>query len=157
MKKIKYILNKFLEMLTALAFIAMVLLVFYQVLTRYLLHNPSYWSEEIVSFIFVWMSLLGASLVLSERNHMNIPVIIEKFSIKNQKYFKIFAEIIAIIFSAMVLIYGGIYLTKLSMAQSISSFKIPLGYFYLIIPICGILNILFSIINIEEIVEESRG
>lgn len=57
----------------------------------------------------------------------------------------------------MVLIYGGIYLTKLSMAQSISSSKIPFSYFYLIIPICGILNIPFSIINIEEIVEESRG
>lgn len=50
-------------------------------------------------------------------------------------------EIIAIIFSAMVLIYGGIHLTKLSMAQSISSFKMPLGYFYIVIPICGVLNI----------------
>lgn len=40
--------------------------------------NPSTWSEELVSYLFAWMSLLGASLITSERGHMNIPVVVER-------------------------------------------------------------------------------
>ena len=40
-----------------------------------LLKNPSSWSEELVSYMFGWMALFGASLVTGERGHMNIPLL----------------------------------------------------------------------------------
>lgn len=55
--------TRILNGLAGISFLAMVLLTCWQVLTRYVLQNPSTWSEELVGYLFAWMSLLGASLV----------------------------------------------------------------------------------------------
>ena len=81
MKALRNILNKILNALAGISFIAMVVLTCWQVFTRYVLQNPSSWSEELVSYLFAWASLLGASLVTGERGHMNIPIIVERMGI----------------------------------------------------------------------------
>ena len=49
MKALRNILNKILNALAGISFIAMVVLTCWQVFTRYVLQNPSSWSEELVS------------------------------------------------------------------------------------------------------------
>ena len=78
MKTLRNVLTKLLNVLAGVSFIAMVVLTCWQVFTRYVLQNPSSWSEELVSYLFAWASLLGASLVTGERGHMNIPILVEK-------------------------------------------------------------------------------
>ena len=80
MNKLRGILTQLLNVLAGGSFLVMVVLTCWQVLTRYVLNNPSSWSEELVSYMFAWMSLLGASLVTAERGHMNIPILVEKCS-----------------------------------------------------------------------------
>ena len=75
MKTLRNVLNKILNVLAGVSLLAMVVLTCWQVFTRYILQNPSSWSEELVSYLFAWASLFGASLVTSERGHMNIPII----------------------------------------------------------------------------------
>ena len=70
MNKLREILTQLLNVLAGVSFLVMVVLTCWQVLTRYILNNPSSWSEELVSYMFAWMSLLGASLVTAERGHM---------------------------------------------------------------------------------------
>ena len=92
--------TRILNGLAGISFLAMVLLTCWQVLTRYVLQNPSTWSEELVGYLFAWMSLLGASLVTCERGHMNIPIIVERFSAPVQKLLNCLGEVIAFLFSA---------------------------------------------------------
>lgn len=101
MKALRNILNKILNALAGISFIAMVVLTCWQVFTRYVLQNPSSWSEELVSYLFAWASLLGASLVTGERGHMNIPIIVERMGKGAQKVFAIFGELIAFAFCAV--------------------------------------------------------
>ena len=121
MKALRNILNKILNALAGISFIAMVVLTCWQVFTRYVLQNPSSWSEELVSYLFAWASLLGASLVTGERGHMNIPIIVERMGKGAQKVFAIFGELIAFAFCAVILVYGGIQITNLAMGQMTSS------------------------------------
>ena len=107
MKALRNILNKILNVLAGVSLLAMVALTCWQVFTRYILQNPSSWSEELVSYLFAWASLLGASLITGERGHMNIPVIVDRMSEKLQKFFGIVGELIAFAFSAIILVYGG--------------------------------------------------
>ena len=65
MKQLRNALTHLLNGLAGVSFLAMVVLTCWQVVTRYLLQNPSSWSEELVSYLFAWMALLGASLVTS--------------------------------------------------------------------------------------------
>jgi len=152
MDTIRNVLNKFLNFLGAVSFVAMVLLTCWQVFTRYILKNPSPWSEELVSYLFAWATLIGACIVTGERGHMNIPIVIDKMGENNKKYFHIIGEIIAFLFSAVILVYGGIQITTLAMGQLTSSLGVAIGIFYIILPLCGLINMIYSILNIIDII-----
>lgn len=145
--KIKTVLTKALNGVAGMSFIVMVALTCWQVFTRYVLKNPSTWSEELVSYLFAWMSLMGASIVTSENGHMNIPVLVDRLNPQMRSYMRILHELIALLFSLAILVYGG----WLAMGQMTSSLGVPVGIFYFVIPLCGVLNIIYTIINIAEI------
>lgn len=113
--------------------------------------NPSSWSEELVSYLFAWMALLGASIVVGERGHMNIPILVDRMGIKAKKFFAVFAEVVALLFSAVILVYGGMQITTLAMGQMTSSLGVAIGVFYIVLPLSGVINIVYTIMNIIEI------
>ena len=151
MKQFRTVLNRLLSILAGVRFIAMVVLTCWQVFTRYFLKNPSSWSEELVSYLFAWASLFGASLITSERGHMNIPILVEKASPTVRKYLAIFGELVAFAFSAIILLYGGIEISKLAMGQMTSSLGVAVGVFYIALPVCGVLNMLYTVLNIIDL------
>lgn len=151
MSQLRNILNRILNVLAGVSFLAMVILTCWQVLTRYVLKNPSSWSEELVSYLFAWMALLGASLVVGERGHMNIPILVDKMNAGTKKILAIFAEIVACLFASVILVYGGMQITSLAMGQMTSSLGVPIGIFYIVLPLSGVLNIVYTILNIVDI------
>ncbi len=152
MKALRKGLNNVLNVLAGASFLAMVVITTWQVITRYILDNPSSWSEELVSYLFAWASLLGACLVTGERGHMNIPILVEKFSQSGQKGFAIAGELIAFLFSVIILLYGGAQITQLAMGQQTSSLGVAVGVFYFVLPLAGVLNGLYALLNIADIV-----
>lgn len=151
MKSLRNALTKLLHVLAGVSFIAMVALTCWQVFTRYVLQNPSSWSEELVSYLFAWASLLGASLVTGERGHMNIPILVEKLSPSMQRTLGIFGELVAFAFSLIILVYGGVQITQLAMGQMTSSLGVAVGVFYVVMPLCGVLNMIYTVLNIVDI------
>jgi TRAP-type C4-dicarboxylate transport system permease small subunit len=47
-------------------FIALLVLVVFQVVTRYVLHNAPVWTEEVARYCMVWGGLLGATVAFKE-------------------------------------------------------------------------------------------
>ena len=151
MSRIRDYLNRGLYVLAGGSFVLMTLLTCWQVFTRYILGRPSSWSEELVSYLFAWMALFGASLVVGERGHMNIPLLVEKSTPNVRKGLSILAEVIAALFAGIILVFGGIQITDLAMAQMTSALGVPVGVFYTVLPLSGILNIVYCILNIVQI------
>ena len=120
MKSLRNVLNTILRVLAGASFLVMVVLTCWQVFTRYLLGSPSTWSEELVSYMFAWASLLGASLVTGERGHMNIPIVVDRMGPGAKKAFGILGEVIAFLFSLIILVYGGVKISSLAMGQKYS-------------------------------------
>jgi TRAP-type C4-dicarboxylate transport system permease small subunit len=157
MSQLRSLLDKILNVLAGTSFLAMVILTCWQVFTRYILGNPSSWSEELVAYLFAWSSLFGAALVTGERGHMNIPILVEKMGLKVQKALAIFAELIALAFAVIILIFGGVQIVSLAMGQMTSSLGVPIGVFYVVMPVCGVLIAIYTIINIIEIANGSMS
>lgn len=155
MKQIRNILTSVLNVLAGGSFIAMVLLTCWQVFTRYVLDNPSTWSEELVGYLFAWMSLFGACLVTGERGHMNIPLLVDKANPSIRKLLSIFAEIIACLFALVILVFGGVQISSLAMGQMTSSLGVPVGLFYIVMPICGVVIALYTVLNIIGIASDT--
>ena len=110
-----------------------------------------------ISFLAMVASLMGAAIVTSERGHMNIPILVERCSKSGQKVLNCLCELIAFIFSAVILVYGGIQISTLAMGQMTSSLGIPIGIFYIVLPLCGILNMIYTVMNIVEIVKGTEA
>lgn len=158
MNALRKALNKILNVLAGGSLIAITVLTCWQVFTRYVLKNPSPWSEELVSYLFAWTSLLGASLVTGERGHMNIPVVVERMGEVTQKAHNVFAELIAFAFSIIILLYGGIEISKLAMGQMTSSLgSVAVGVFYVVMPVCGVINAIYAVLNIADIVKKKEA
>lgn len=156
MNTLRTVLARLLNILAGASFLVMVALTCWQVFTRYILGKPSSWSEELVSYMFAWMSLLGASIVTSERGHMNIPILVDHAGPGAQKLLHCLGEIIAFLFSLVILVFGGVQIAKLAMGQMTSSLGVPIGVFYVVLPLCGVLNMLFTLLNIIEILSEKK-
>ena len=151
MKALRNILNMILNILAGGSFLVMTILTCWQVFTRYILSAPSTWSEELVGYLFAWMSLFGACLVTGERGHMNIPLLIDSAAPGLKKTLLCLGEVIAFLFSMIILVYGGMQITSLAMGQMTSSLGVAVGVFYIAMPICGVVNMLYTILNIVEI------
>ena len=156
MTALRNALNRILHVLAGVSFLVMVVLTCWQVFTRYILGSPSTWSEELVSYMFAWASLLGASLVTGERGHMNIPIIVDRMNPILKKAFSVLGEGIAFLFSAVILVYGGVQISSLAMGQMTSSLGVAVGLFYVVLPLCGVLNMIYTALNILDICLEKK-
>lgn len=152
LKTIRDILNKVLGGMNVFLFAFMVVIGTYQILVRYLFNSPSTVSEELLTYSFSWMALLAAAYVFGKREHMRMGFLADKLQEGAKKILDIIIEGIIFIFAVIVMLYGGIQIVSLTMIQKTASLGISMGYIYLIIPICGVLIMIYSILNIIDIV-----
>ena len=153
MEKLRTTLDRVLELLAGLSMAVMVILTTYQVIVRYIFSAPSTWSEELVGYIFGWSTLFGATIVSGERGHMNIPILVDRMNPPLRKAFHILWEVVAFVFSAAILVFGGIQVSNLAMGQQTSSLGVAVGVFYWVMPVCGVVILLYSVLNIVGIAQ----
>ena len=153
MNKAKNVLNQILKVVSVVLFIAMVLLTTYQVIARYIFKSPSSISEVLTRYAFVWLIIVSATYVFGQRDHIAITFLRDKFKGISRKIIDVAIECVIIIFSATIMVYGGFTVTQMNMLQYDSMLNIPTGIVYSIIPICGVLIILYSIYNIIQSVK----
>jgi TRAP-type C4-dicarboxylate transport system permease small subunit len=157
MKRLRNVLNKTLEIICMTLLVFMVVLGTWQIITRYVLNNPSTVSESMLIYSFVWMALFGSAYVFGKRDHMTMVFFREKLASKNPKRkiaLDLSSEIVVIVFSALVLVLGGVQISKLAMGQISPALGISMGYMYLALPLSGVITIVYNILNILDIRSE---
>ena len=82
---------------------------------------------------------------------MNIPILVERTSPEVRKGLAIFGEVVAAVFAGVILVYGGIQITTLALGQMTSSLGVPVGAFYVVLPLSGVLNVIYTVLNIVGI------
>ncbi|WP_221387956.1 TRAP transporter small permease [Clostridium perfringens] len=154
MKKLRNILNKTIEVICMALLGFMVVLGTWQIITRYLLNNPSTISEDLLIYSFVWMALLGSAYVFGKKDHMTMVFFRQKLDNKSPKVkfiLSVMTEVVILIFSALVLVLGGIQISNLAMGQISPALGIPMGYIYLALPFSGIITIIYNILNLVDL------
>jgi len=145
-KKIDKILGYFLVIIMGL----MVLNVLWQVFTRFVLNNPSSFTDELARYLMIWVGVLGAAYISGKNMHVAIDVLSARLNEKNQKNLSKFVHIIIILFSFLVLVVGGlrlVYITAI-LNQNSPALHIPLAIVYTAIPLSGLLIIYYKLNDI---------
>ena len=124
----------------------MVLNVLWQVFTRFVLKNPSSYTEELARYLLIWVGLLGASYVVGKKMHLAIDVLTMKLKGRRKHISDLFIQLCVFLFSLAVAFVGGINLVTLTLElQQISAaLEIKLGYVYMSIPLSGFIMMLYS-------------
>lgn len=150
--KLRKVIDVILSSACAVIFAAMVVIGTYQIVTRFIFRNPSTVSEELLTYSFTWMALLASAYVFGKRDHMRMGFMADKLGAASQKIMNIFSEVLVMILSASVMVYGGVTIMDLTMTQSTASLGIPMGVVYTIIPLSGVLILIYSVLNIIDLI-----
>jgi len=156
LNKIKYYLDKIVEFITVFLFSLMIIITTWQVISRYILKNPSTTSEEFIRFSLIWLSMLAAAYVVGKKSHISITLFSDSLNSQKRKIIDAFIQFSFLIFAIIILIYGGLKAVSLTMGQISPSLNLPMGYVYLALPVNGLLIIIYSIINIINIFQDKR-
>ena len=150
--KIKQSLDRALELLVMAVMGILVIDVLWQVFTRFIIKNPSSWTEELATFLLMWISLLGAAVALNRGAHLGIDYFVSRLSPKKQIIIEIFVFTMVALFSFFVMVVGGIDLVQNTfvLGQVTPALGIKMGYVYLAIPISGFFLTLYSMIALIE-------
>jgi len=127
----------------------LVLDVLWQVASRYLLSDPSKFTDELAGFLLIWVGLLGAAWVTGMKQHLSIDLILQKLAETNKKRLQLFINFLVLLFTIAVMIVGGIWLvyTRFHLGQISPALNLPLGYVYAVLPISGIIITYYLIDN----------
>ena len=127
-----------LEYFVAFLMVAMVLLVFANVIARYVFNFGLTWSEEVSRFLFVWITFLGASLALERGAHMGFDSLIKLAPWVARRYL-IALGYLAIGGFLYALFHGGLKVVDVTMNYLAPSTSIPTGWVYAIVPVTAVL------------------
>ena len=154
MHKLRAAIMKILGVVITLLFILMTLVGTYQIVTRYFFNRPSTISEELLTYSFTWMSLLASTYVFGKRDHMRMGFMADKLTGPARRYLEVFIDALSFFFAGVVMVYGGISITKLTMIQITASLRISMGWIYIIVPIAGLLIMVFSVMNAVDMLHK---
>jgi len=137
------VLSTVLEHVTGCVFIVLTALSLAQVFFRYILHSPLIWSEELVRFLCVWLTFLGASALTGRGKHLRLGV-----SLTNYLPFKLRASswIILDLFVLtfiVLLIWQGARFTHLSRILRSPALRVPMWWVWLAVPANGVFMLIF--------------
>jgi len=152
LSKTKSILDFLLKWILVTIMAVMTINVLWQVFTRFILQNPSSYTEELARYSLVWLGVLGASYVAGQKLHLAIDLLLIKLKGKSKSYLEIFIQICIFTFALVVMLIGGFRLVTITLTlnQISAALQIPLGYVYLVLPISGFIIMFYSVYFIVE-------
>ena len=72
MKAFTQLIDSILEKILVVLFGIMILVITWQVFSRFVLNSPSSFTEELSTYILIWISLLGATYAFRKKSHIGI-------------------------------------------------------------------------------------
>lgn len=105
------------EVITGVCVVVMTVLVFLQVVMRYVFSAPMSWSDEIAVYAMLWSVYLSTAWAVRERAHIRVMNLIQMFPGKMSQGMMIFSDLIWFAFA--------VFLTYQSILLDISMWKLP--------------------------------
>lgn len=98
-----------LESVICALLIAMTVVVFSQVIARYVFEQSLSWSEELARFILMWLSMLSAAYAFKIKSHFALRILVSRFPAKLQWATGIAVHIVVAAFFAVLLYYSIVF------------------------------------------------
>lgn len=158
LQRLKLAVDHLLGAMVASLMAALVLDVLWQVFTRFVLRNPSSFTDELARYLLIWVGLLGAAYCAGQRLHLAIDLFPSGLRGRARHWVEIAIESAVLAFALGVMVVGGARLVGLTLllGQTSAALQLPLGAVYTVLPLSGVLIAFYSLVFIVEHVRGLR-
>lgn len=152
----KWILNQFESYIAAFLFIFICVLMFLQVISRYVFKHAFTWAEELSTLAFVPMIYCGFASAVTNRKHITVEAVQFFVPFKVRKALKIISEFVFLFFC--IYMQAPLYRVVDNLGNSVTDLlRIPKKYIYIEIPILLLLVAIRIIQNIIRLWHEDES
>ena len=115
-----------------------IVIVFAQVICRYVFNNSLTWSEELARTLFVEMIFLASPLCVLEKRHITVDILHQYMSKNAKRYLFVLLNALSFLFFCFLAV-SGFRLMRSNTLQKTAALMIPMYLIYAIIPITSVM------------------
>lgn len=106
LKALKFIDQHGERILALWLYLFIVIVIFNEVLRRFVLSYSSLWGEETARYSFIYMVWIGASMAVKDRIHIRISILVDRFNFRFQNLFGMIAALLGMGLAVIALRYS---------------------------------------------------
>lgn len=128
-----------LKVAVSLLLSALAAVVLWQVISRYVIGQPSVVTADLVQILLPWFGLLGAAWTFGEKAQLSVELLSTILRGRSAALVCILIDLLIFIFAALVMVWGGgdYALERLNRGQLTEILGFPVGYIYMAVPVGG--------------------
>ena len=149
MERTSTIINRIAETALLVIISVMACVVFVEVLFRYALMLPLFWTEEFARYCLVWSSLLGAGVALKRGEHIAVTFLVDRIPGGMRPQAALLVSTFVALF-LMAILWGGVHLVLLTRHQLSPAMRIPMAWPYLAIPISSLIMLIHELTFMQK-------
>ena len=146
MKNIIRIYGNVLKWLASVILGVIFLNVILQIFSRTFLVSVPSWTEEVGSYLLIWLVAIAAGILFLDRKPIGIDFIFENLSKRGQNFITALNILLSISF-LILLIIGSFQLAEKSLEVRSPALNLPFSYIFISLAIAGILMIISIILR----------
>ena len=128
----------------AILLLLMFIIIMLEVIFRYIVSSPAFWTEELARYLMFYMVLLGSSVAIRNDGHPALLFILQGFSMSFQRRWRILVD--ALVFLVLIFIFKeGLLMAIDEMISSTPALRISFFWIYIALPL-GSLLMMFEIV-----------
>lgn len=152
--------NRGLEVLLGLALAAMTLLIFLQVLVRFVfaklnLQISAPWTEELSRYLMIWSIFIGAALVARRADALAVEALVQAVPPEFGRAIKVCAHLLALVFYGCVFMLG-LEWAEFGKTETAPVLDVPMVYVYASMSVGAVLTMVNSVVLLAETYLEKK-
>lgn len=155
LQRVSNTVNKIVSCAGFALFVVLIIACVMQVFFRFVLNNSLTWTEELARYCFVWMHMIGASLLIETRGHATVTVILDLLHGAARKIVDILIELI-IFFNGTVMLYAGINLAYSTRNNLSTAMSVPMWIINSSVAVGGILLMFQAFVQLAVILLDKK-
>ncbi|WNG90169.1 TRAP transporter small permease [Mycobacterium sp. ITM-2016-00317] len=128
------LIDRVLEVLAASALTAITLILFANAVLRFAFNAPLGWTEELVTGLMLWLTMLGFTLGVRRRESISIRAFVGRLSIRNQVWLRLATDLLTAAVLLHLAWFAYLYVTKFG-DDPVPYLRLPSGFFTAALPI----------------------
>ncbi|WP_302645940.1 TRAP transporter small permease [uncultured Dysosmobacter sp.] len=145
LQKASRFLFKALEWFAIICMVVLTVIVFTDVILRYIFKQGFPWTQEVATLMLVWFSLIGMAIGVLERIHISIEMFTSKLPAKVIRVLESIDHILIAVFGG-AMVYYGLLIMNMTKMSTLPATKMPSSVLYVILPLSGLLVLLNAIL-----------